>query len=114
MVNENWELLTLQQIVQRGVACAESVSDLYSGPPGKCEDIRHAMNLARRFVDGDSLIKPEEARSAATKAREATLATSTLRHRESFYAGISAYRTALSTEVAIIAASLGKVDVDHP
>lgn len=103
-------MLTLQQIVQRGVACAERVADLYSGPADKCEDIRYAINLARRFADGDSNVTPEKARSAATKAREASLATSALHHRESFYAGIAAYRTALSAEAAIIATSLEHID----
>ena len=113
MVNENWDLLTPQQIVQKAVVRAESVADLYSGPVGNRDDIRDAINVAKRFVkidfsvlsNDDLSVLSKEARSAATKAREASVATlksvESYESYESYYAGIAAYRTAQSAEAAI-------------
>ena len=104
MINEDWDSLTLQQIVQRAVACAERVVDLYSGSESEGDDIRDAIDVARRFVDGDSSVSSTEARSASTKARVATLKS--IKAIESYYAGIAAYRTAQSAEAAITATAI--------
>lgn len=109
MIKENWDSLTPQQIVQRAVACADRVVDLYSGLVDNCNDIRDAINVARRFIDGDSSVSSKEARCAAIKAREASQAT--LDDIESFNAGMAAYRTALSAEAAISVAEFERRDV---